>query len=798
VEESRVNRCKERQAVPAGSGRVPSVRASPICNASAALAALNLPPSSFHLDGTPALAVLFWNPALPLVLVCAIVALLVAAFVYAYRRLTARFGRRRAWPVLAARGVLFLLLLVALVDPVVRRLTRPDDARRVLVLMDDSASMGVSDGQVARRQRARAALASLRESLPARVHLDVRLFADRLTGQAPDSASAGATPAAPAANAAEPVGTDIGAVLDEAAERAESDDVAAVVLLSDGGDEPIRAPKLPRAPLAVVGFGEDGSRWSNVAVKQVVAPESVEKQAAFTVEVDLTASGPAAFLQRQEQVSVVLLRQDGARWTPLATQWAKLAGGRARVAFETRCEEPGQVLFRVQAATVPGELSPLDNRRTFPVDVRREALDVLYYSRRLGADLKMLRQELGTDPALTFTALYRTLGERFTVQGTQVATEEELTRGFPTDPERLRRFDCIILGSFPAHEWSAEEMKVLLAFVEQGGGLVWLGGEESFDGGGYGFTPLQPLLPWELAGGESSLQRGSFAVSVPSLAAGQPAVAGLRELLAETGTNGLARTPSVSSINAPAALRAGSEVLMEAELPGRRAALVILHRYGKGRIVTVASNTTWQWARESGASAQFYRRFWRQAVRAVCGQSEGGRVLQVTWNKNLYRPGDPVVAGVRLGETAGVQLKASLSGPGGTVPLPVNAAGSPEAWQVEWVLRSRGAGTFVLTAERGGEVIETYRRTIPVAPLPDEGSRLACNTAELGRLGGKGSGFYLPEEQAGELATRLATLVQPASRTDTRSVVSGSPWFLAAVLIAALAELAFRRRLNLV
>ena len=184
-----------------------------------------------------------------------------------------------------------------------------------------------------------------------------------------------------------------------------------------------------------------------------------------------------------------------------------------------------------------------------------------------------------------------------------------------------------------------------------------------------------------------------------------------------------------------------------------------------------------------------------QAIESLLDDADSAAV-----RAELHRKVDR--ANALLGElerqSVGTAQPTPLSGPGGTVPLPVNAAGSPEAWQVEWVLRSRGAGTFVLTAERGGEVIETYRRTIPVAPLPDEGSRLACNTAELGRLGGKGSGFYLPEEQAGELATRLATLVQPASRTDTRSVVSGSPWFLAAVLIAALAELAFRRRLNLV
>lgn len=744
----------------------------------------------------PVLSFIFWNPALPLVYVCGILVVLGVAYAYAGWRLTARFGRQRTWPVLVARGVLFLLLLVALVDPVVHRRTTPDEARRVLVLLDDSDSMGVVDGQIARRQRARMALAEIRAGLPSRIQFDVRTFNDHLSVHPADLAGIDRQPGKAAAIVVEQMGTDIGAVLNEAAEGAGYDDVAAVLLLSDGGDELIRDPKLPSAPLVVVGIGEDGSRWSNLAIAQLERPESVEKKAIFTVEAEISACGPMAFRKRLEQVPVVLLRQDGTRWTPVVTQAVNLTNGRGRVKFETRCDDPGQVIFRVQAATIAGEISPLDNRRTFAVDVRREALDVLYYSCRLGADLKMLRQELGTDPALTFTALYRTLGARLTVQGIQATAQDELARGFPTDPERLRFFDCIILGSFPAQAWTTAEMKSLLEFVEQGGGLIWLGGEESFDGGGYGLTPLQPLLPWELKSSASSLQRGLFSISVPSSV--EPAVAGLRELLAEPDTNGVVRAAAVSSLNAPGALRPGTDVLMEAEQDGRRVPLVIMHRYGKGRIVTVASNTTWQWARESVGSALFYRRFWRQTVRAVCGQSEGGRVLQVTWNANQFRPGDPVMVGVRLGETAGVRLKASLSGSDGLIPLQVTAAGNQAAWQVEWVLRVRGPWIFQLIAERGGEVIETYRRTIPVALLPDEGSHLACNTAELERLAGGSRSIYLPEVRVRELTARLAALVQPVSRTDAQSLVSGTPWFIAALLLAVLTELAFRRRLNLI
>ena len=210
----------------------------------------------------------------------------------------------------------------------------------------------------------------------------------------------------------------------------------------------------------------------------------------------------------------------------------------------------------------------------------------------------------------------------------------------------------------------------------------------------------------------------------------------------------------------------------------------------------MASNTSWLWAREPGASALFYRRFWRQAVRAVCGQTEGGRVLQVSWNKTAFRPGEHIIGTVRVSGSTEVRLRATVTSAEGTRPLTV-AGPENGVWQVDWLLESRGVWTIQITAERGGKILEVYHKTLTVAPLPDEGSRLARQDAELTRLAARGHGAYLPEEQAGALGVQLATYLRPATRVETRSLVSDGPWFLALVLLTVLAELALRRRLNL-
>lgn len=732
-----------------------------------------------------------WNPALPVAAVLALAAMLAAATAGLWRVLAARVGRRRAMPIAVARGAIFLLLLLAILDPVTRRVRAVRQARELVVLRDGSASMDVADGAGSRADRSRGLVERIRALSPSDVQVRECAFDSHL--RAGDEARRTAA-------ASEPPGTDVAGALSELAAR-ETPETAAIVLLTDGGDEPIQPTHLPRAPLLAVGIGGDGSRGPNIGFAAVEVPETVEKDARFNVQADLAATGPAAFLAKLGQVGVTLSRQEGNRWVEIARQLVDLRQGRCRVGFPASCGDPGTVVYRLVAESAAGEQSVLDNRRTVRVDVRRKALNVLYYSRRLGADLKMLRQELGVDPGLTFSALFRSTGERFTVQeppeGVTVLSEQELAAGFPVDPEKLRRFDCVIVGSFPAYEWSAAEMRALLGFVEQGGGVVLLGGDDSFDGGGYGDSPLKPLLPWSCSGGGSSLQREVGLVSVPAAAEQEPAVAGLGELLSIGGTNRQPIALTVSSVNVPGEPLPAAQVLLEVSRAGRLVPLALQHRYGKGRILTVASNTTWHWARDTGSGAQFYRRFWRQAVRASCGQFEGGRLLQVSWNRTVYRPGDRVIARVRCPGVADVQVRAALNGSDSTHPLAV-APAEAGVWQVEWLLEQRGLWTLQLTASRGAETLEVYSKTLTVAPLPDEGSRLGRQDAELQRLAASARGAYLPEEQAGEkLEDALKPLLRPVTRTESRALISDGPWFALLAATAVLLELTLRRRLNL-
>jgi hypothetical protein len=58
-------------------------------------------------------------------------------------------------------------------------------------------------------------------------------------------------------------------------------------------------------------------------------------------------------------------------------------------------------------APVSGEMTYMNNTRTFAVDVQKKSLHVLYFTRELGMDFKMLRSELARLPRLHFFSPWR-------------------------------------------------------------------------------------------------------------------------------------------------------------------------------------------------------------------------------------------------------------------------------------------------------------------------------------------------------------------------------------------------------
>ncbi len=91
----------------------------------------------------------------------------------------------------------------------------------------------------------------------------------------------------------------------------------------------------------------------------------------------------------------------------------------------------------------------------------------------------------------------RTLAEVLTDAGLTVTVVP--TEGIPEDLISLQEHDLIILGNVPADAMARPTHAALASYVtELGGGLVMLGGKQSFGAGAWKGTMLEPILPVRL------------------------------------------------------------------------------------------------------------------------------------------------------------------------------------------------------------------------------------------------------------------------------------------------------------
>ena len=727
---------------------------------------------------------ILWRPHLATIPFALVVGLLVAWGYFVHRNLLTRVSRKKAFLIMIPRVIVISMLVLALLDPAYSRRVVVSSADSILMALDVSSSMDVKDtGSTTRLQRARAAVQKIKSGLPSGLSVKILEFDTEVR----EPATARRTGVR---------NTDLGAVLMSLSRRADLSSCAAMILVTDGGDEPVGNVELPGIPLSIVGVGSDLANARDLAIADVQYPPAIEKEAAFEFHVDVSARNPGAFAgQDIRQVPLTLEREENGRWKPEAEQRVDLSRGRVQADFKTMCRSSGLQAFRLTLKELPGELSGLNNSRTLTVDVRQKSLHVLFFARELGLDLKMLRGELVRDTGVTFTALFRTIGERFTIQGERVPGDEPLESGFPGDVSLLKPFDVVIIGSVPLRDWHERQMVALKTYVENGGSVVFLGDEAAFGPAGYSASQLAPLLPWDAATAGYELMRGEFAVSIPLATANHPVVTGLSELLQQSGA------PTVESVLPVGPLKTGALSLMTVLVDKRSVPLVAVQRYGRGSVLALSSNTLWKWARQSEELRKVYGMFWRQAVRSLAPNVEGGRILSVKWDKDHYKPGEKAVAEVRTSiqdNAAGLTLTASLSREREAKQIPVEPLqGQSGVYTAKLVFEKRGVYRFQLAAHQGTTTIETYDKTLPVAPLLGEGAKLELDGRALATLAKLGGGMYVEEQDADKLAEAVTAAHLTRTLSSDVSLLSDSPWFALVFLAVLICEWTMRRRMNL-
>lgn len=157
---------------------------------------------------------------------------------------------------------------------------------------------------------------------------------------------------------------------------------------------------------------------------------------------------------------------------PGTEQRVRLHSGRNLVATELLEEEAGRYLYEVEV-TAEGDALPENNRDGAIVRVAPPAR------------LALITPQLAWGEVLA--GALEGQGVQVDVRGTEHA---------PWAADDLLRYDAVAIANVPAIELHSSQQEALATWVERhGGGLLLLGGENSFGPGGYYRTPLERISP---------------------------------------------------------------------------------------------------------------------------------------------------------------------------------------------------------------------------------------------------------------------------------------------------------------
>lgn len=551
---------------------------------------------------------------------------------------------------LALKAVAILLLAVSLLDPLYVG-TRPKPGSNLfLVVADNSRSLQLAD-RGARETRGEAVRKSLeqKESWLTRLaqDFDVRKYTfDTQLQPTQDFSQLQFTGEASA----------LSQTIEQLAERFRGQPVAGILLLTDGnatdltGSELSGAQLPPLFPVAVAS----NSPATDVSVSHVAVSQTNFEASPVTLVAEIATQSLAG---KQVVVRVV---DEAQKEIEKQTLTVTKNGESLSQRFLLKPEKPGVSFYHVQVALAGEEALASDSTKsaeaTLANNVRFATVDrgsgpyrVLYVSGLPNWEFKFLRRAVAKDdevdlvglvriakkePKFNFLSrtdertnpLFRGFGNKNDETAEQydepvilrLGTEDkdELLKGFPKDAEDLYRYHAVILDDIEAAFFTQDQLSLLQQFVSQrGGGLLMMGGKNSFGEGGFARTPVAELLPVYLdrSTGEANTQPMHLKLTREGWL--QPWIRVRANEQDEEAR--LVSMPGFRSLNRVESIKPGASVLAEVETAqGMSRPALAVQPFGRGRAAALLIGDLWRWdLRREDASTSDLEKAWRQTVR---------------------------------------------------------------------------------------------------------------------------------------------------------------------------------------
>lgn len=423
--------------------------------------------------------------------------------------------------------------------------------------------------------------------------------------------------------------------INQICERLHAENLAAVLLLSDGLDH--SGASLAPEALGVPTFVPE--------LEEPTPPKEASEADAWVAEV----SYPRMMVVNWKASVDVLVRRDGTGSTSfpihfrqgsraLRTSMVKFEDGEQfkQVSFSVEPLEVGQILYQIEI-TPKTDGDPENNTRDFLIDVSDPKNRVLYLEGPPRWEFKFLKRALLSEKNYQLSAFVRGGDGNF------ISFDE--ASGFasgepPTfTAEELRSYKVIVLGDLPGTALKEEQWRGVRDFVDKGGGLLFIGAANAYGRGGLQGAPyIEELLPAQ-SSPTAKMNEGKFSVDLTATGRAHPALSGLPH---ET------RLPPVLSFWTPVKASTFSSALI-ATADG--SPILLARRYGQGRVAMVLSDSLWRWqlgGMDTSTEKSLYNRFVTQLIYWLAPSAkevEKSAFLQLVTEKSEFETRERITIG---------------------------------------------------------------------------------------------------------------------------------------------------------
>ncbi len=536
--------------------------------------------------------------------------------------------------VVASRLFFFALLLWALLLPGRKTSLTEIVKPRFIVLLDTSASMSQSADKAAGRTRWEAAAEMLKrpwaKTLQAKCVLEVYPFDADLDTPAEIGQIAGLRP--------EGRHTHLNLGLNRLFERLRGQELTGVMVLTDAIDTREKNDNWAEAgwpaPVYAVQLEQSVAldEVPDMRIDNVDTPRRaiVGWDTAMTV----TVSGRGG---KGEPFPVILLK-DGKETDKVAMQ-LPTEGGSRDLQFKLTHPAVGSSTYTVRIPPLIGEAQTNDNEMVVAVDVLDARNRVLFLEDVPRFESKHMSRALFDNKDITPLAFFQLPSRKLSGVKEWIAYGDRQGITFDLTLEQLRLNKIIILGDFDTDAISPEHCRTILAFVEQGGSLILLGGQKLWGDNGIARTDMAKLLPFKRAGAPAL--EGRFNVNWTAEGRAHPALANNPDMAVSL--------PPVLSVFTGAELSGGAFALAEAVTDNGNHPILVSRVYGQGKVLAVLTDSLWRWAMQPGEDRP-YQRFWRQIIQWMSpSENETDKYhLELFTDAGTIAVGDPAILQARL------------------------------------------------------------------------------------------------------------------------------------------------------